>query len=120
MRLETYKMATSILLKFQTLKCDILRTIWRIKVSDGLLFCIFHALSFERNLFFDRTCPLIDTGQSFIDVFDNKLSQGARRPVPLSSDHYHDVNKHDTSLMNSLKSHFTVRTALGHGEPRRG
>ena len=58
MRLETYKMATSILLKFQTLKCDISRTIWRIEVSDGSLFCIFHALSFERNLFFDRTCPL--------------------------------------------------------------
>ena len=34
------------------------RTIWRIEVSDGSLFCIFHALSFERNLFFDRTCPL--------------------------------------------------------------
>ena len=51
-------MATSILLKFQTLKCDISRTIWRIQVSDGSLFCIFHALSFERNLFFDRTCPL--------------------------------------------------------------
>ena len=58
MRLETYKMATSILLKFLTLKCDISRTIWRIEVSDGLLFCIFHALSFDLNLFFDRTCPL--------------------------------------------------------------
>ena len=55
---ETYKMATSILLKFQTLKCDISRTIWRIEVSDGSLFCTFHALSFELNLFFDRTCPL--------------------------------------------------------------
>ena len=59
MRLETYKMATSILLKFQTLKCDISRTIWRIEVSDGSLFCIFHTLSFERNLFFDRTCHLM-------------------------------------------------------------
>ena len=58
MRLETYKMATSILLKFQTLKSDISRTIWRIEVGDGSLFCIFHALSFEGNLFFDRTCPL--------------------------------------------------------------
>ena len=35
------------------------RTIWRIEVSDGSLYCIFHALSFERNLFFDRTCPLM-------------------------------------------------------------
>ena len=59
MRLETYKMATSILLKFQTLECDISRTIWRIEVSDGSLFCIFHALSLEHNLFFDRTCPLV-------------------------------------------------------------
>ena len=58
MRLETYKMATSILLKFHTLKCDISRTIWRIEVSDGLLFCTFHAFSFEHNVFFDRTCPL--------------------------------------------------------------
>ena len=59
-------MATSILLKFQTLKCDISRTIWRIEVSDGSLFCIFHALSFERNLFFDRTCPLMGWVQNFI------------------------------------------------------
>ena len=51
-------MATSTLLKFLTLKCDISRTIWRIEVSDGSLFCIFQALSFEHNLFFDRTCPL--------------------------------------------------------------
>ena len=51
-------MATSIFLKFLTLKCDISKTIWRIEVSDGSLFCIFHALSFKLNLFFDRTCPL--------------------------------------------------------------
>ena len=51
-------MAMPILLKFQTLKCDISRTIWRIEVSDGSLFCIFHALSFERNVFFDWPCPL--------------------------------------------------------------
>ena len=30
---------------------DISRTIWRIKVSDGSFFCIFHALSFELNFF---------------------------------------------------------------------
>ena len=51
-------MATSILLKFLTLKCDISRTIWSIDVSDGALFCIFHALLFELNLLFDRTCSL--------------------------------------------------------------
>ena len=44
--------------EFQTLKCDISRTIWRMEGSDGSLLCIFHALSFKRNLFFDRTCPL--------------------------------------------------------------
>ena len=47
-------MATSILLKFLTLKWNISRTIWRIEVGDGSLFCIFHALSFELNYFFDR------------------------------------------------------------------
>ena len=62
-------MATSILLKFLTLKCDISRTIWRIEVSDGSLFCIFHALSFELNLFFDRTSPL-----KFIEVRRQKSS----------------------------------------------
>ena len=53
-------MATSMLLKFLTLKWDISRTIWRIEVSDGSFFCIFHALSnsFELNFFFDRSFPL--------------------------------------------------------------
>ena len=73
MRLETYKMETSILLKFQTLKCDISRTIRRIEVSDGSLFCIFHALSFERNLFFDRTCPLRGVDILTRPVFDYPL-----------------------------------------------
>ena len=51
-------MATSILLKFLTLKWNISRTTGRIEVGDGSLFCIFHALSFERNFFFDRRFPL--------------------------------------------------------------
>ena len=68
MRLETYKMATFILLKFLTLKCDISRTIWRIEVSDGSLFCIFHALLFDVYLFFDRTCPLRVSSESFDKV----------------------------------------------------
>ena len=58
MRLKTFKMATSILLKFQTLEWDISRTIWRIEVSEGSFFCIFLALSFELNLFFEWSCPL--------------------------------------------------------------
>ena len=69
MRLETYKMAASIFLKFLTLKCDISRTIWRIEINDGSLLCIFHALSFELNLFFDRTCPLND------DYIENPLAK---------------------------------------------
>ena len=60
MRLKTYKMATSILLKLLTLKCDISRTIWLIEISDGSVFCISRALSFELNLIFDRTYPLRD------------------------------------------------------------
>ena len=48
---KIYKMATSILFKFLTLKWDIWRTIWRIEVSDGSFFYIFHALSFELNFF---------------------------------------------------------------------
>ena len=39
----------SILLKILTLKWNISRTIWRIEVSDGSFFRIFHALSFEPN-----------------------------------------------------------------------
>ena len=44
-------MATSILLKFLTLKWNISRTIWHIEVGDGSFFCILHALSFELNVF---------------------------------------------------------------------
>ena len=51
-------MATSILLKFLTLKWNISRTIWRIEVGDGSLFCILYALSFERTLFSGRRFPL--------------------------------------------------------------
>ena len=52
-------MATSILLKFLTLKWNISRTIWHIEVGDGSFFSIFYALSFELNFFFDRRFPLI-------------------------------------------------------------
>ena len=56
---KSYKMATSILLKFLTLKWNISRTIWRLEVGDGSFSCIFHALSFKLNVFFDRRFPLI-------------------------------------------------------------
>ena len=51
-------MATSILLKFLTLKWNISRAIWHIEIGDGSLFCIFHTLSFEPNFFSDRRFPL--------------------------------------------------------------
>ena len=41
-------MAMSILFKFLTLKWDISRVIWHIKVNNGSFFYIFHALSFFR------------------------------------------------------------------------
>ena len=54
MRPKTYRMATTILLKFLTLGWDISRTIWLVMAH----FCIFYALAFELNLFFDRSFPL--------------------------------------------------------------
>ena len=55
---ETYKMEMSILPKFLTLKWNISRTIWYIEVGDGSFFCVFHALAFELNFFFDQRFPL--------------------------------------------------------------
>ena len=51
-------MATSILLKFLTLKWNISRTIWRIELSGGLFFRSFHARLYELDLFSDRRFPL--------------------------------------------------------------
>ena len=48
-----------ILLKFQILKWKISKTCWDIKVRDGMLFCIFQALSYELNLNSDYNFPLI-------------------------------------------------------------
>ena len=55
------------LVQFLTLKWNISRTIWRIEVGDGsfFLFFIFHALSFERNLFFDRRFPIMIKSQKY-------------------------------------------------------
>ena len=66
MRLKTYKMPMSILLKFLTLRWDISRTIWRIEVSDGSFFCVFHALSCEFNLFLDRSFPLMSWAERYM------------------------------------------------------
>ena len=51
-------MATSILLKFLTLKWNISRTIWRVEVGDGSFFLHLSHSSFELNFFFDRRFPL--------------------------------------------------------------
>ena len=61
-------MATSILLKFLTLKWNISRTICHIEVGDGSLFCIFHALSFELNFIFDRRFPLMETRLKYFSL----------------------------------------------------
>ena len=72
-------MATSILLKFLTLKWNISRTIGRIEVGDDSFLCIFHALSFELNIFFDRRFPLRDACEfdftiMFVRGVDNKMA----------------------------------------------
>ena len=43
---------------FGTSSLDISRASWRTKVSDGSFFWIFHALSFEPNLYWTRNSPL--------------------------------------------------------------
>ena len=54
-----YKMAMSILLKFLTLKWNILRTIGRIEVGDGSCFFFAFFRLFHLSLsFFDRRFPL--------------------------------------------------------------
>ena len=73
---KIYKMATSILLKFLTLKWNISRTIWRIEVGDGSFFCIFHALSFELNFVFDRRFPLIISFVRVVQVNEGHLHSG--------------------------------------------
>ena len=62
-------MATSILLKFLTLKWNISRTTGRIEVGDGSSFCILHALSFGLNFFFDRRFPLTSDASSLRKIF---------------------------------------------------
>ena len=55
MRLKAYKMVTSILLKFLTLEWDILKTIKRIKVSDGSFSAFFRLFYLSLTYFFDRS-----------------------------------------------------------------
>ena len=88
-------MMMSILLNFLTLKCDISRTIWGIEVSDGSLFCIFHALSFELYLFFDWTCTLslcaklsLQDGKETIQycISPNRMQVLLKRPYDMFTD----------------------------------
>ena len=89
-------MATTILLKFLTLKWNLSRTIWRIEVGDGSLFCIFHALSFELNLFFDGRFPL----KYHITVLTSKIvgqdavSVSREATFYLRSIQYNCINRH--------------------------
>ena len=75
-------MATSMLLKLLTLKWNISRTIWRIEVGDGSLFCICHALSFEFNFYFDRRFPL-KASQNLMFFF-TKGTQGQSIPSKIA------------------------------------
>ena len=59
-RLKIMKMSGSLWGGNMTLNCDISRTSWHMKVSDGSFFWIFHALSFEPNLYWARNSPLSD------------------------------------------------------------
>ena len=45
------KMAASLWGENMTLNCDVSRTSWHMKVSDGSFSWIFHAVSFELNLY---------------------------------------------------------------------
>ena len=69
-RLKIYKMLTSILLKFLTLKWNILRTIWPIEAGDGSFICMFHALSFGLN-FFRPEVPFKGQLQRFHKLISN-------------------------------------------------
>ena len=74
-----------ILLKFLTLKWNISRTIWRIEVGDGSLFCIFHALSFELN-FFRPEVPFKNFNFAEIAVvslFSNNTQYNIKRPCTI-------------------------------------
>ena len=59
-----------------TLNCDISRTSWHMKVSDGSFFCIFRALSFGPNfsVFFryyllSLLCSFIYNSQKYSNVY---------------------------------------------------
>ena len=56
-----------------TLNCDISRTSWHMEVSDGSFFWIFHALSFEPNLYLARNSPLKEYNEyrQIVDEIDH-------------------------------------------------
>ena len=101
-RLKIYKMATSILLKFLTLKWDISRTICPIKVSDGSFFCIFYTLSFELNFYFDRSFPLTAVKDRLIKYCNTTTSRNGVNSMW--------IVKNSSSLLSSLDQ-LDVRTA---------
>ena len=100
----------SILPKFLTLKWNISRTIWRIEVSDGSSFCIFHALSFGLNFFFDQRFPLIQSSQASARssiiaaqlAFLNNFEDIVNRRVNIQEDikHYQDTLSYASSKVD--------------------
>ena len=63
-----------------TLNCDISRTSWHVKVSDGSFFWIFHALSLERKK--DKNSISQCIGQShIITAFSNMAKFRSRTSV---------------------------------------
>ena len=118
-RLKIYKMATSILLKFLTLKWNISRTIWRIEVGDGSFLCIFHALSCELNSAFDRRFPLtccvreMSTGSISLASFSPieakfSLSSSASSSFPVTFQSFTFSISMSDPLLSSLMACFKI------------
>ena len=71
MRLETYKMAMSILLRLLTLQWEISRAFGALRSVRAYFLAFFHSLSFELNLFFEWSCPLKAVTVK-LSIFKNK------------------------------------------------
>ena len=105
MRLKTYKMAMSILPRFLTLKWDISRTMWPIEVGDGLFLCIFHALLFKRNFFFDRRFPLnSQTLNKNSDKFPRIIVYGGMKVVKGKFGNYFNLDIEDDKTEEFFKN----------------
>ena len=109
MRLKTYKMAISILPKFLTLKWNISRISWRIEVSNGSFFRIFHALSFELNFFFDQRCPLkccklLDKITTSLATFETLISLSIDYGSVIDGKEFHKLQTLYLQLMTHVRN----------------